>query len=59
MQKLVFYKMVLRLHAIKNYYGQNYLFIVKSILKIIIHVLKLLQKNLECLTSKPIALGTF
>ena len=29
----------------KNYYGQNNLFIVNSILKMIIHALKLIQKN--------------
>ena len=28
-------------------------------LKIIIHVLKLLQKNIECFTSNPNAHGTF
>ena len=32
---------------------------MKSILKIIIHVLKLLQKNSECLTSKPNTHVTF
>ena len=37
----------------------SYLALVKSILKIIIHVLKLLHKNFECFTSKPNALGTF
>ena len=40
-------------------YGQNYLFIMKSILKIIIHALELLQKNFECFISKPDAHGTF
>ena len=35
------------------------LFIVKSILKIIIHVLKLLQKNFECCTLNPSVHGTF
>ena len=32
---------------------------MKSILKIIIHALKLLQKHFECFTSKPNAHGTF
>ena len=32
---------------------------MKSICKIIIHVLELAQKNFECLTSKPKAHGTF
>ena len=35
------------------------LVIVKSILKIIIHVLKLLRKKVECFTLKPHAHGTF
>ena len=38
---------------LKKYYGQNNLFIVKSTLKNIIYILKLLQKNFECFTSKP------
>ena len=33
--------------------------IMKSIFLIIIHVLKLLQENFECFTSKPNAHGTF
>ena len=37
----------------------NNLFIMKSILKIIIHVLKRLQKNFEYFTSTPNAHGTF
>ena len=41
------------------YYGQNNLYILKSVLKIIIHVLKLLQKTFDCFTSKPNAIGTF
>ena len=43
-------------------YGQNNLFIAKSTFKIIIHVLKLLQKkllNFKCFTSKRNAHGTF
>ena len=32
---------------------------MKSILKSIIHVLKLIEKNFECFTSKPNAHGTF
>ena len=36
-----------------------YLFIVKSIFKIIIHALKLIQKIFECFGSKPHAHGTF
>ena len=36
---------------------QNNLFFVKSILKIIIEVLKLVQKNVDCFTSKPRAHG--
>ena len=43
---------------LKKYYVQINLLIVKSIVEIIIHVLKLLQKN-ECFTSKPHAHGTF
>ena len=43
----------------KKDYGQNNLFIVKSILKIIIHVLKLLQKNFEYFTSNPNTHTTF
>ena len=39
--------------------GQNNLFIVKSILKVIIYVLKHLQKYYECFTSKPNVHGTF
>ena len=32
---------------------------MKSVFKIIIHVLKVLQKNFECFTSKPNTHGTF
>ena len=39
--------------------GKINLFNVKSIFKIIIHVLKLLEKNFECFTSRPNAHGTF
>ena len=44
---------------LKSNYGQNNLFIKKSICKIIIHALKLLQKIFECCTSKTNAHGTF
>ena len=43
----------------KKIYDQNDLYIVKSTIKIIIHVLKLVQKIFECFTSKPNAHGTF
>ena len=42
-----------------NDYGQNNLFILKSILKIIIRALKPIQKNFDCFTSKPNAHETF
>ena len=38
---------------------QNNLFVVKCIFKIIIRVLKLLQKNFECFTSNPNSHETF
>ena len=47
------------LKYLKTYYGQNNLFIVKSILKIIVHVLRILLQNFECFVSKPNAHGTF
>ena len=40
-------------------YNQSNLIIVKSILEIIIHILKLLHKNVECFTSEPNAHGIF
>ena len=43
----------------KYRYSQNNLFIVKSTLKIVIHLIKLLQKNFECFNSKRQAHGTF
>ena len=43
----------------KKYSSRNNVFIVKSILKIIIYVLELVQKLFECFTSKPNAHGTF
>ena len=46
-------------YFLKKTYDQNNLFIVKSIPKIIIHAVKLLRKNFECLTSKPNTNGTF
>ena len=39
--------------------GLNNLFIMKSILKIIKHVMKIPQKNFESFTSKPNAHGIF
>ena len=44
---------------IKNDYSQNNLFIMKSILKSIIHVLKFLHNIFECFTSKLMRLGHF
>ena len=44
---------------LKKYYGQNNFLIVKSIIEVIIHVLKFLYTNVECFTSKPNAYGTF
>ena len=44
---------------LKNDYGPNDFFIVKSILKIIVRAQKLVQKKFECFTSKPNAHGTF
>ena len=48
-------------NSYKSDFGQNNVFIVKSIglLKIIIHVMKLLQKYVECFISKPNMHGTF
>ena len=47
-----------------NYFGhnrllKNYLFIMKSIRKIIIHALEPIQEKFECFTSKPTAHETF
>ena len=43
---------ILGMPFFKNDYGQSNLFSVKSILKIIIQALKLIQKYLECLLRK-------
>ena len=47
------------LNSYQKYYGENNLLIVKSIIKIITHVLKFLQKFFEYFTSKSNAHGTF
>ena len=57
----VIFKIILcekNLFRLKNiYYGQNNF--VKPTLKMIIHVLTVLQKRFECFTSKHNARGTF
>ena len=49
----------LKVLYILNYYGQNNLFIMNSTFKIIIQVLKVVQKNFDYFASRPNAHGTF